>query len=797
MIRSTTNEGSSVTLNRSTTSRSAPLTAVIRLPEKISCTIFELGRAEAVVGMCFINFTTGEIILSDVLDSQTYVRTIHKLQIYEPSEIVVPQNLLEAGTKLTTIVRANVSQEVKILGMEKRKFNREDGISFIDRYSFPKDIIYMKNVLHDRSNALCALSGAIHHAARSYSSSTQIILNKYRMKFESTESSMFIDSNAVKSLQLVHNSADKKGISLFKYMNNTITKMGERTLRNNILQPLSDKESIEERLQAVKELKEDQTMLEFIRSELRDVQDLDKLFAVLLVNKSQHLNQLSKNEELKINHVISIKQTIKKTLCIGQQLEECNSPLLKEIVEIFTNPAVEQVRELIDDYINEDCTWAMNAQDLRNQRCYAVKSGKNGLLDVSREMYKVVIDEILEIIKRLSEERNIEAEQCYNVRRGFYIRVSNYKMIEELPEELINRIEKKKYLECTTLNVMKCNARLEDTVNEILTISSQLVEVLIEQISEFLPILFMIAEAFSLLDLVQCFSYNAIENKYYTCPEFSTEILNMKSTRHPVLDQMITPFISNDICSISELSRFQIITGTNMSGKSVYLRQVALLAIMAQIGSFIPASSGICKIYDSLWANICVDIYMIGKSTSTFETEMKEMVCVLEGSTESSLVIIDELGRGSSTHDGYAISLAICEQLVEKRATCFITTHFHKLSRLLSEKSGVIEHHMGTTFDNDNGKLKMTFNLQNGISNSKSYGIKIAAQLYSTDLIERSQEISTALSNISYDRNKYIDPEQEQREKKYQKLVEVLEYVSKNSELSQEILIEIQNEAFQ
>lgn len=780
--------------NSSLANANPPLTATIHLLERIICAIFEPSPLEPTIGICFMNLTTGEVTLSSILDSPTYVRTIHKLHIHEPSEIVIPSHYLSGlGNKLITILKSNVSQDVKITGLEKRHFGANDGMECVKKYAFLQDSKYLEKILKDQVNALCAFSGASFHCSKGSGYS----LNQYRIRYESSESVMFIDPGTVKSLQLVNNSTERNGLSLLKHLNQTVTKMGERTLRSNILQPLSDQEGINERLRAVKELKESEgNLVDFVRSELRNCQDLDKLFAVLLVSKNDAKGQLT-DDSLKINHIISIKHAVHVAISIGAELHDCQSSLLRDIHEICTNDGIKQVKALIDEVINEDCTWAMNAIDLRNQKCYAVKSGKNGLLDVSRKIYKVVMDEIFAIIENVGSEcEDLELEQAYSSKRGFYIKLLNHNQLEAIPDVLINRTEKKKFIECTTLNIMKCNARLDDTISEILTISSQIIENLLIEIAEFLPILFMTSEALSLLDVLQSFAHQAIDNPNYVMPEFSNDIINVKQARHPILDSLVKNFIPNDITVILDLSRVQVITGENMSGKSVYLTQIGLLSIMAQIGSFVPCECGIFKVFDSLRTRIANDINEIGQNSSTFAIEMNEMVCILQDVNPSSLVLIDELGRGSSTHDGFAVSLAISEHLTKTGATCFITTHFHKLSTILSRQAGVIQLHTASSLDDNNGELQTQFKMNQGLTQSSKYGLKIARKFFSSKVIKIASEISDRLENA--DGLGLEDQVKLAKDAKYLKLLEVLEYLYRDqgNEIKREFLLQIQEEFF-
>jgi len=771
--------------NRSATiSRSVPATAQ-RVYDRILCSIFESkNKVDIKVGLCFLNLATGEVTLSTILDTQTYVRTIHKIHIFGPSEILVPHEYLNPiPNKLSMILQSNVPNELKFVGLEKKKFSSTEGMDIVEKFAIEKDLTYLKEELRDKYHAMCALAAVVKYI-RNSNSMNRVQFKKFRFKYEVPESTMFIDTRTIKSLQLTENSVDRNGLSFMKFLNSTLTKMGERALKNNILQPLTDKDSIMLRLLSVNELIEDESLLDGLRYDLKELQDLDKLFAVLLM--CQNSNKVEGSAQ-RINQIILIKQAVSAAISIGNSLEDTKCFLLKQIRDLCKDETIMNVKNLIDEYINEDCYWASGSLDLKNQRIYAVKAGRNGFLDVSRQIYKFVIDEVLEITEKLSVSHSLTVEQSYNSRRGFYLKIRDYESLENIPDVFINRQERKNFLECTTLDIIKCNSRLDDTVSEILILSDQVIEDLIDEVTQHIPTLFMMSESLAILDLIQCFATNAIKKKY-VCPEIS-DMLTLKASRHPVVESLIKGFVPNDVCAIKDTSRVQVITGTNMSGKSVYLKQVALLSIMAQIGSFVPADYAMVPLFDCLKARICADNF--ASTTSSFATEMTEMVCILEDIDKNSLVIIDELGRGSSLNDGFSISLAICEHLVSTGATIFISTHFHKLSKILGSKPGVIQNHMSSRMLDDG--LQMNYKMRSGLTDKNRYGISFSKKFFSPEIINRAYELSEKLENNSI-KNNPVDLEQMNKDRKVQNLVKLLKHVKDSEELTIELLLEIQTE---
>lgn len=764
-------------------SRSALATSQ-RIPDRVICSVYEGKSAiDIKVGLCFFNLATSEIIMSTILDSQTYIRTIHKIHVFEPFEILVPQQYLSASTKkLVAILKSNIGPDIKIVGFDKKHFNDAEGLETIEKFAFEKDLSYLKQELGDKYHALRALAAGMKYMRRP-NKVNQMPFRQFRFRHEAPESTMFIDTNTIKSLQLTESVIDKNGASFMKFLNSTLTKMGERVLRNNILQPLTDKDSIIMRLESVKELVDNDSLLVCLTISLKGLKDLDKLFAALLLCKNSITPEDSAQ---KINNIILVKQAVTVAIEIGNYLEDSNCTLLQQVRDICKDEIIIETKTLIDEYINEDCYWASGALDIKNQRIHSVKAGRNGLLDVSRQIYKFVVDEVVAIVENLGEVHGLDIEQAYNSQRGFYLKIKNYEDISSIPEIFINRKEKQKFLECTTLDITKCNARLDDSVSEILIASDQVIENLIEKITKFVPNLFMLGEALAVLDLIQCFASNASKRKYI-CPEIS-DMLTLKASRHPIMETLVRDFVANDVCSIKDTSRVQVITGTNMSGKSIYLRQVALLSIMVQIGSFVPADYAVFPLFNSLKARICVDNF--ASTTSSFVTEMKDMVCVLEDVDEKSLVIIDELGRGSSLNDGLAISLAICEHLVSTDATVFITTHFHELSKILGTRPCVVQNHMSASPQEEG--LKMNYRVVGGITKIKRYGVKVAKKFFERKIIERANVLAEKLENSS--KSNLGEEEQMEKNRRVLNLVKVLEYVVNNEEVTKELLLEIQTE---
>ncbi|KAK5778420.1 hypothetical protein RI543_004084 [Arxiozyma heterogenica] len=581
------------------------------------------------IGSCIVNFNTGELIFSEMIDTSIFIRILHKIQVYEPTFIVTPSSSSSPYySKLITILKNNIPECTKMKHIPNKTFSSEKGFELIKEHTIEKekfDSLYEE--IHEKKYALAAVSGAMWFIMNNFDqkiSNSTFAFRYFRIRFENPEDTMLIDSQTIRTLELVENKNEKTGLSLFSFLNSTCTPMGKRLLRNNILQPLTHQKNIMLRLESAFELAKKRDILTDTTKELKTFEDLDKLFSKLLFSN-------------KIRNILSSETLL-------------------------------GITDLVNTYINEDCIWANNSYELQKQKCYAVKSGSNGLLKVSREVYRNILNEILEDIKMLSTKYHHNIAHGYETKRGFFLKIKkpvNSKIID-LPSIFINKSNKKSYIECSTINLLKANARLHEAFNEVLLISEQIIDDLFDKIkNKNISSLFMLAEAIAMLDMLCCFASNTIKYKY--CKPVFADFLYVKKSRHPILENHISPFISNDILSIKGSSNFHIITGCNASGKSVYLKQIALLSIMAQIGCLIPATSGTLPIFKKLHARICNDSMEINKSNFAFE--MKEIIYYLENISCDSLLIIDELCRGSDINQGLALALSIVEYMLNINST--------------------------------------------------------------------------------------------------------------------------------
>lgn len=314
------------------------------------------------------------------------------------------------------------------------------------------------------------------------------------------------------------------------------------------------------------------------------------------------------------------------------------------------------------------------------------------------------------------------------------------------PKELVNMVTKKKHVECQTMDLVKFNLKLTSVSNEISMRSSIVVESLSEELAENISTLFHMCESVGIVDMVVAFAHLASTHDYVR-PNFGGT-LALKAARHPIHDKKLAgKFVPND-CYATENHRFQIITGCNMSGKSTYIRSCALLQVMAQIGSFVPAEFARFSIVQNIFARLTMDD-SVEANLSTFSVEMREMAFILRNVDDKSLVLIDELGRGTGTKDGLAIALAISEALLQKNAYVWFATHFIDLAKAFEELPGVLTLHLRSSFSNSDAgmpKLTMMYKIEAGVLDvEENYGIHLARAMgLPSTMTAKAEEVAQA-----------------------------------------------------
>ncbi|TGO42645.1 hypothetical protein BHYA_0006g00470 [Botrytis hyacinthi] len=716
--------------------------------QQIICAVSEGRGVSPTVGLAFVNISTGEAVLSQICDNQFYVKTLHKLQVFEPTQILIvstsgPPN---PKSKMYQIVEENILG-ARIVTVDRRYWSETSGIEYIHQLAFKEDLEAIKVAIGGNYFSVCCFSAALKYIDMSLS--LTFAFHSLRVKYQPSEDSMMIDLATIQSLELIQNLQNAKSKDcLFGLMNETLTPMGSRLLRSNILQPSTRSTLLAARYDALAELSENDDMSLQTRQALKLIPDIEKLLTCLIIIPTVPGIW---NSEQDINNILTLKSFAYSIGPVFESLSGARSELLVQIRNNCRTEVVESTIQFIDEVINEDVTYQKTPLDLRNQRTYAVKAGVSGFLDVARQTFKEATEDAHQHVSELNQNYKIQGEIRFDNLRKYYIRYFENDFDDRaIPDILINRFRRKYYLECQTLDLIKLNQKIEDSHIEVILGSDKTIQELLENVRTEIPNLFKVCESIAMLDMIASFGQLVTNQDCYVRPEI-TDCIAIKSGRHPIRDKVPShKFVPNDYYATQQ-SRFQIITGCNMSGKSTYIRGVALMSVMAQVGCFVPASYASFPMIHQLFARVSMDD-SIEANVSTFASEMRETAFILRfipyfsrifilltsgyrNIDEKSLAIIDELGRGTSTRDGLAIALSIAEALSESRALIWFATHFkelgskkthyHPMTQIMSERSGVKVYHLSVDMS-DPTTMTMLYKLDQGCVKEQHYGLTLA-----------------------------------------------------------------------
>ena len=487
-----------------------------------------------------------------------------------------------------------------------------------------------------------------------------------------------LDPFTVASLELVRpmRVGQERG-TLFHVLDRTGTGMGRRLLRRRILAPLADRVAIEARLDAVERLVEDSLLREEIRGCLDDVHDLERLVGKLGAGRVRPLDLLRLLRSLDVApRVLSL---------LTRDAATRNARLLLDVRERMAAPEIGVLaarfsRMLVDQ----------PPVDVRDGGL--VRHGYSEDLDGIREEVRLLRDRL----SRLESDERVRTgisslKVGYNRVFGYYFEVTR-PHLSKVPPEYVRRQTLANAERFVTDELRGCEERIAGMEERALALESTLFDAAVEALREAIPLLQSLTDAVSELDFLQ--SLADVAHRYrYVRPTFTDRhAVEIRGGRHPVVER-IEEFVPNDLL-LPEERDLVILTGPNMAGKSVYLRQAALISLMAQMGSFVPAESATLPVVDRVFARVgASDMLMAG--VSTFMMEMLEVAAILERASSHSLIILDEMGRGTSTFDGVSIAWAVAEELARKvRAKTLFATHYQELTRLAEEIPNVVNLHV-------------------------------------------------------------------------------------------------------
>jgi len=646
-------------------------------------------KVENKLGVAYIDITTGEFKVTEVEKDDDFVKLFNEVNKIEPKEVLVTEDFYgEIKEKLDDFLQKNDSVVTFVNKVR-------DSAKYLMEYF---EIVSLESYgIKDKKGIIGAAAMALDYVA-----TMQVEHELTVEKIEFVNISNYAEINAITSrnLELLKNQREKTVYgSLLWVLDECKTSMGTRLLKRFINNPLLNIDKIKKRQEDVQYFIDNILIREDLREKLEDIYDLERLLGKIIFG-SENGKDLT-----------ALKKTIKSAVEIMKILE--NTDFFKSIdVNILF-----ECYKIIDDSINEDAPFSVREGGI-------IKSGYSQELDEIRNIMNSGKDFLLDIEQREREATGIRNMKIkFNKVFGYFIEItkSNLNMVPEhyIRKQTLSNSERyitpelKKY-EDTIIN---SKAKIED-------LEYHLFKEVSRKVKEHRKILSKLAERLAYIDVMVSFAVNAIENDYVK-PEMSEEYsFEIVDGRHPVVEKLIgrTDYVSNDTI-FTEKESFVVLTGPNMSGKSTYMKQIALISIMAQIGSFVPAGKARLSIIDKYLTRIgASDDILTGQST--FMVEMSEVSNILNNATEKSLIILDEVGRGTSTTDGVSIATAISMYIHDKiGAKTVFATHYHELTDLENKFSHIVNYRIEV--DEKQGKVMFLRNIVKGGAD-KSYGIEVA-----------------------------------------------------------------------
>ena len=515
-----------------------------------------------------------------------------------------------------------------------------------------------------------------------------------------------LDKFTVRSLELV-GSMNDGGSSLLNVIDKTISPMGARLLKRWLVFPLKDVLPINERLNVVEYFFRQPDFKELIEEQLHLIGDLERIISKVAVG---HVSP---------REVVALKVALQAIEPIKEACMEADNASLNRIGEQLN--ICKSIRDRIEKEINNDPPLLINKGGV-------MKSGVNAELDELRQIAYSGKDYLLQIQQRESELTEIPSLKIgYNNVFGYYIEVRNTHK-DKVPQEWIRKQTLANAERYITQELKEYEEKILGAEDKILILETQLYTELVQALSEFIPAIQVNANQIARLDCLLSFANVARENNYIRPVIEDNDVLDIRQGRHPVIEKQLPigeKYIANDVMLDSSSQQIIIITGPNMAGKSALLRQTALITLLAQIGSFVPAESAHIGLVDKIFTRVgASDNISVGEST--FMVEMNEAADILNNLSPRSLVLFDELGRGTSTYDGISIAWAIVEHIHEHpkaKARTLFATHYHELNEM--EKSFKRIKNYNVSVKEVDNKVIFLRKLERGGS-EHSFGIHVA-----------------------------------------------------------------------
>ena len=650
------------------------------------------------IGLCFADISTGSVHVTSFESKNAQRRIINELGRFMPSEIIINSDVLKL-TQVTDFIKSRLNSSCDLL--DDDCFDLSKASATLMRHFSVKSLSELS--LDNEPAAVSAL-GAVMDYLKSVQKTE--LENIKSIDFYGDSSFMRLDVSAMRNLEITETmrNREKRG-SLLWVLDKTKTSMGKRMLRSWLEQPLIGIAGITKRHNAVSELYENPVLRDDLISSLTGCQDMERLITRIAYATANA-------RELK-----ALSATLGRMPMIKQYLADCKSALLNELCSSIT--PLEETVAMIENAIEDEPPFSVREGGM-------IKDGFNEELDSLRDIVNNGKGYIADIQLREQEKTGIKKLKIgYNRVFGYYIEVSNsYK--ELVPEDYIRKQTLANCERYITQELKELESKVLGAQERIVRLEYEIFDTVRKKTAEHLYEIQKTASSVAAIDVLVSFARVAAENNY-CCPTMNAgTMIDITDGRHPVVEKMLdSPFVPNDTRLDCADNRCAIITGPNMAGKSTYMRQVALISLMAQAGSFVPATSAELCVVDGIYTRIGASDDL-SSGSSTFMVEMNEVADILKNATSKSLIIFDEIGRGTSTFDGMSIARAVLEFAADKRrlgAKTLFATHYHELTELEESVDGVKNYNIAVKKRGDD--ITFLRRIIPGCADG-SYGIEVA-----------------------------------------------------------------------
>ncbi len=647
------------------------------------------------ISLSYADLSTGELVVSLVNKEPNYESLRRYITKLQPVEILIQESVYFEDEQFR---RAVEHEWTMITRYPDWHFDTSQSEDLLEKHF---KTVSLQQFGFDKNDKLLKSTGVLYtylsHTSR------KSLIHVHNIKIEHESENLIVDESSQKNLELVRNMHDNsEKYTLFSSIKHTKTASGTRLLRKWILSPLNSIEIIEERHSYIDLFYHNQILQNKIRIELSSVLDVERLCARLSLQKASPKDLLSIGSTIEhVAEIISLSDKLNQYI-----LNLVSADKLKELFKL---------QVYIEKCINKDVNGPFSEGKV-------IRDGFNSELDNLRNIKTHAISFLDNYSEKLLQETSLSKLKIkYNKIIGYYIEVSKLHT-DKVPDYFFRKqtlVNGERY---TTDELSQLERRIQSSYQEAELLERSIYQEILSACMDKIKSLLKLSDCLSKIDCFQSMAFSAIKNGY-SKPIFTTNSsLQIINGRHPVVEQNLPPgeFVSNSLECSSKTGNFALITGPNMAGKSTFLRQTALIVLLAHMGSYVPADSAVMGIHDKIFCRVGATDNL-ARGESTFLVEMMETSYILRNATKKSLIIMDEVGRGTSTQDGVSIAFAVMKKLISISAETLFATHYHELTVFNDKET---QHLFLEVLETD-GKIVFLNKIRKG-NTSSSYGLHAA-----------------------------------------------------------------------